>query len=132
MGDALQRAEVVLRARRAAADQQHRRAFELRVGDGGDAVGDAGSGGRQRHPEPAGQHRMRVRHVHGGAFVTHVDDSDTTPAELIPDRLDVPALQPEYPIHPLRDQKLRNQRGDRAVFRDRHGKDTRSDRLCLA
>ncbi len=43
--DALQRAQVVLRSRRAAADQQHRHAFEVRVAHRGDAVGDAGAGG---------------------------------------------------------------------------------------
>ena len=100
MGDPLQRPEVVLRARRAAADQQHRRALELRIGDGGDAVGDAGPGGRERDPELAGEHGVRMRHVDGGALVAHIDDADAAPAELVPDRLDVPALQPEDAVDP--------------------------------
>ena len=41
---------------------------------------------------------MGVRHVHGGAFVPHVDDTDALPRHVVPDRLDMAALQAEDAI----------------------------------
>ena len=52
--DALQRTEIVLRHRRAAADQQHRHALELRIGHRRHAVGHAGAGGHHRDAQAAG------------------------------------------------------------------------------
>ena len=51
---------------------------------------------------------MRVRHVHGGAFVAHVDDADALPRDVIPDRLDMAALQAEDAIDAARLQKSRD------------------------
>jgi hypothetical protein len=112
MVDPLERTEVVLRYRCAAADQQHRHALELRIGHGGDAVGDAGPGRYQHDADSAGEHRMRVRHVHGRAFVAHVDDAHLTPPEVIPDRLNVAALQTEHAIDAARNKELRNPFGN--------------------
>jgi len=111
--NALKRAEVVLLHRRTAADEQHRYALELRVGDGGDAVGDARAGGGERDTDLAGQHRVAVCHVHGGAFVAHVDDAHAALCEPVPDRLDVPALQAVHSVHALGDEELDDPLGDR-------------------
>ena len=108
MRDVLQRPHVGLRARRAAADQQHRRARERGIGHGGDGVGDAGTRGRHRDAEAAGQLGMRMRHVHRGALVAHVDDADALLRDVVPDRLDVPALQAEYAIDAARFEKSRD------------------------
>ncbi len=110
--DALQRPEVVLRSRRAAADQQHRHAFELRVGHRGHAIGDAGPRRHHGDTHAARQYRVRMRHVHGGAFVAHVDDSHAAYPELVPDRLDVAALQAEDTVDAARDQEIDDQFSD--------------------
>ena len=38
---------------------------------------------------------MGVRHVNRCAFVAHVDDADAAPRDVIPDRLNMAALQAE-------------------------------------
>jgi hypothetical protein len=53
-----------------------------------------------------------VGHVHGGALVAHVDDADVPLRQLIPDGLDVTALETEHPIHVAGDEKRDNQLGD--------------------
>ena len=112
--DALQWTEIVLRDGRAAADQQHRDALELRVGHRGHAVGDAWTGGDHRDADAATERRVRLRHVNGSAFVAHVDDAHAALAELVPDRLDVPALQAEHAIDAARDQEVDDDLGDRS------------------
>ena len=37
-------------------------------------------------------------HVNRGTLVAHVDDPDSLPGDVIPDRLDMAALQPEDPV----------------------------------
>ena len=91
----LQRSHIGLRPRGAAADQQHRRAGERGIRHGRHRVGDAGTGGDHGDAEAAGQFGMGVRHVHGGALVAHVDDADALTRDVIPDRLDMAALQSE-------------------------------------
>ena len=81
MVDALQRAQVVLRQRRAAADQQHRHALQVGVGHGRHAVGHARAGGGHGDAHAADKRGVRMRHVHRGAFVAHVDDAH---AKLVP------------------------------------------------
>ena len=49
-----------------------------------------------------------------GAFVAHVDDAHAALRKLIPDRLDVPALQPEHAIDAAGDQELDDPFGDGA------------------
>ena len=94
----LQPAAIFLRARIAARHDKHRRARDMRVGDAGDGIGHAGSGGDQRHAEFAGEFRMRLRHVHGGALVAHIDDADAFGIEPHPDRHDVAAAQSEHAL----------------------------------
>jgi hypothetical protein len=98
MRDVLQRPHIGLRARGAAADQQHRRAGERGVGHRGHTVGDAGPGGGHRHAEAAGQFGMGVRHMHRRALVAHVDDADAELRDMVPDWLDMTALQAEHAI----------------------------------
>ena len=52
-------------------------------------------------------------HVHGRAFIAHVDDAHAALRQLIPDRLDMTALEAEHPIHLAGDEKLDDQLGDR-------------------
>ena len=104
--DALQRPEIVLRHRRAAADQQDRSALELRIGDRRHAVGDTGPRGRERDAQLARQHRMAVRHVHGGAFIAHVDNPHFALGQVVPDRLDVAALEAVHAVNTAPGDKL--------------------------
>ena len=60
------------------------------------------------HAERAGEFGVRVRHVHGGALVAHVDDADAEPRDVVPDRLDVPALESEDAIDVARLQEARD------------------------
>src|SRR3974377_2599251 len=52
-----------------------------------------------------------MRHVHGGAFVAHIDDLDTLARDMIPDGLDVAALQAEYTIDAARLEEAGNPGG---------------------
>ena len=61
-------------------------------------------------PKLPGQLGMGVRHVHGGAFVAHVDDADAQPGDVIPDRLDVAALQAEDAVDAARLEEARDPR----------------------
>jgi hypothetical protein len=80
MRDVLQRAHVGLRARGAAADQQHGHARQRGVGHPGHAIGDAGAGRHHGNAEAAGQFCVGMGHVDGRALVAHVDDADAAPA----------------------------------------------------
>ncbi len=121
MVDALQRAEVVLRHRWAAADQQHRHALEVGVGDGRHAVGDARAGSGHRNAHATRELRMCVRHVHRGALVAHVDDSHSELRQVVPDRLDVASLQAEHAVNAARDEEAGNDFSNAAVGRGGRG-----------
>ena len=54
---------------------------------------------------------MRMRHVNRGAFVAHVDDADALARDVVPDRLDVPALQAEDAVDAARFQEPRDPGG---------------------
>jgi hypothetical protein len=82
VGDVLQGAHIGLRARRAAADQQHRRTGERGIGHSGDRIGDARPGGRHGDAERAGQLRMGMRHVDRGTLVAHVDYADAAACQI--------------------------------------------------
>ncbi len=58
---------------------------------------------------------MRVRHVHRGAFVAHVDDAHVQLRQLVPDRLDVAALQAEDAVDAAGDEEAGNDFGDAAA-----------------
>ena len=81
------------------------------VGDRGDRVGHAGPGSDHRDAELAGQLGMGVRHVDGGALVAHVDDADAEPRDVVPDRLDVAALQAEHAVDAARLEEARDPGG---------------------
>ncbi len=66
------------------------------VGNAGHRVGQARPGGDQRDAEFAGQFRMRLSHVHGGAFVAHVNNLDALGIEPHPYRHDVAAAEREH------------------------------------
>ena len=51
---------------------------------------------------------MSVRHVHRGAFIANVDDADTLPGNVVPDRLNVAALKPKNAVDAARLQKAGN------------------------
>ena len=51
-------------------------------------------------------------HVHGGALIAHVDDAHAALRQLIPDWLDMTALETEHPIDLAGDEKLDDQLGD--------------------
>jgi hypothetical protein len=109
----LQRAAILLRARRHAGEDQHRRARDVRVGDARHRVGDAGAGGDQRDAELASQLRVRVGHVDGGALVAHVDDANAFGIDAHPDRHDVAAAKAEYAV----DAALAQETGNHASAR---------------
>ena len=56
-----------------------------------------------------------MRHMHSGAFIANIDDADAGARDMIPDRLDVSALQPEDAIDAPTLEESRNPGRD-AVF----------------
>lgn len=57
--------------------------------------------------------RMGMGHVDGRALVAHVDDADPEPGAMVPDRLDMPALQAEDAVDAARLQEAGDPGGDR-------------------
>ena len=106
--DVLERPHVDLRPRRAAADHQHRRPCQRRVRDRRHHVGDARAGRHHRHAQAARQLGVGVRHVDRRPLVPHVDDADAEPGAVVPDRLDVAALEAEDAVDPPRLEELRD------------------------
>ena len=51
---------------------------------------------------------MGMRHVNGGAFVAHVDDADALARDVVPDRLDMAALQAEDAVDAARLEEARD------------------------
>jgi hypothetical protein len=111
MRDVLQRPHVDLGSWRTAADHQNRYARDGGVGHCGDCVGDARAGGNHRDRGTASEFGMRVRHVDGGALVADIDDADAKPCGMVPDRLDVAALQTEHAVDPARFEETRDPGG---------------------
>ena len=111
-GDALQWPEIVLRHRRAAADQQHRDALELRIRDGGHAVRDTGTRGGHATPSLPVITAWQCAMCTAGAFVAHVEDTHAALREMVPDRLDVSALQAVYAVDTARDEEFDDPFGD--------------------
>ena len=52
---------------------------------------------------------MRVRHVHGCAFIANVDDAHPPPSQVVPDGLDVTALETEYAVNAASAQEIHDQ-----------------------
>ncbi len=98
MRDILQRTHICLWARCAPTDQQHRHSCQGSVGDGRDGVRDAWPGRHHGNAELASELSMRVGHVHRGPFVAHIDDPDAELGDMVPDRLNMAALEPENAV----------------------------------
>ena len=54
---------------------------------------------------------MGVGHVHRRAFIAHVDDAHVALRQLIPDRLDMSALEAEHAVDLASDEKLDDEFG---------------------
>ena len=108
MWRSLQRSAVILKRRRAAADDHDRRTLEIGVRNRRHAIGHARTGRDECDADLATQQRMRGRHVHGSALVPHVDDRRAARGQAVPDRLDVPALQAENARRPPRGDEARD------------------------
>jgi hypothetical protein len=50
---------------------------------------------------------MRVRHVHGRAFVAHIYNADALARHMVPDWLYMSPLQTENPVDPTGSQESR-------------------------
>ena len=91
----LQRAHLEAGERAAAADDEHRRLVVPGVGDGGDAVGDAGAGGDDGDAALASRARPAFGGVAGDLLVADVDDLDLFVEAGVVDRLHVAAAERE-------------------------------------
>ena len=58
------------------AEDDQRNAVHQRIGDAGDGVGGAGTGGDDDHPDLAGRARVALGGVHGAALLPHQDVTD--------------------------------------------------------
>ncbi len=116
MWDILQRPHIGLRSRRAAADQEYGRACERGIGHGGDGVGHARAGGDHGDAKAAHELRMRMRHMHSRSLVANVDNADALSRHMVPDRLNVSALQAEHSIDAPCGQKARDPGGARVLI----------------
>ena len=74
----------------------------------GTRVGHAGPGRHHGDAELAGQFGVGVRHVDGRDLVANVDDADAELRGMVPDRLDMAALQPEDAVDAARLQETRD------------------------
>ncbi len=91
----LERAHVGEGARAGAADDDHRDAAALGVGDGGDGVRHAGARGDSAHARSPGDARVAVGGVAGRLLVPDVDDADAVVEAPVVDGLDVAAAEGE-------------------------------------
>ncbi len=114
--NALQRPEILLQPRGAAADEQHRHPFQMRMRHRRHGVGHPRSRRHHGHTQAVAlrctQHGVGVRHVDGSSFVAHVDDAHPQPRQPVPDWLDVAALQPIDAVDTAVDEKAGYQLGD--------------------
>ena len=114
----LQRATVLLRARRCAGQDQQRRTRGMRVGDPRHRVGHARPGSDQRHANAPTQLTVGMRHIDRGALVAHVDDANAFGIEPHPDRHDVAPAQREHAVNAARFEEARDQCGAAGVGDD--------------
>ena len=108
----LERPHVGLRTRGAAADEQDRDAGERGVRHRGHRVGNPGAGCHHGDADAAGELGVRLGHVHGGALVPDIDDTDAGLGREVPDRLDVAALETEDAIDAAGLQRFGDPGGD--------------------
>ena len=98
----LQRAQIGLSARGAAADHQNWRSSERGVGDPRDRVGHARAGRHHRDAQVAREFSVGVGHVNRRDFMANIDDADAKLSGMVPNGLDVPTLQTKDAIDAAR------------------------------
>ncbi len=92
----LERAHAIAIGLRRAADQQHRPAILLGVGEAGDAVDDARAGHRDARARTAGQKADRARGIRRRLLVAHADIGDAVLLRGLGQRSD---REPDDPEH---------------------------------
>ena len=97
--DLLQRAEAAQAERGRAADQEHRAARGVGVGDAGHRVGDARPRGDEGDAHVPREARVGVGGVRAGLLVPHVDDLHALGETAVVDRQDVSATEREHVAH---------------------------------
>ena len=101
------------------------------VGDAGYGIGQARSGRGQGNADLARQLGMSLRHMHRGALVAYVYDSDAFGIETHPDGHDVPAAEREDPLDAARAQCAGDIGGD-TVSHDCHDVSPASSRAATS
>ncbi len=96
------RADQVLRHLAGDADQRNR--IHHRRGDAGDEIGRAGTGRRDRDPDPAAGARIAVGHVRGALFVPDQHVANRVIEQRVVGRQDGAARVAEYGVDALFDQ----------------------------
>ena len=99
--DRLQWKSVVIGKRTATANQHHRNRIHEGIGDAGDRIGHARTGGDDRDAGAAGGARPSVGHMRGGLLVTRVDDAEVVPCGGRINRIEMPAVESEDFMHAL-------------------------------
>ena len=108
MRNVLERAHIGLGAGGATSDHQNRRPRERGVGDRRDRVRNARAGCHHHDAEFTGQLGVSMRHVDRRGLVANVDDTDAQLRGMVPNGLDVPALQTKNAIDAARLQEPRD------------------------
>ena len=107
----LERAHAVAERLRGAADQDHRPAILLRVGEAGEAVDDAGAGHDDARARPAGQEADGAGRIGRGLLVTHADIGQADLLRRLGDWPDREADDAEHVFDALLFEALRQQIG---------------------
>jgi hypothetical protein len=102
MRNVLERAQIGLGARRAAANHQNRGPGERGVGDPRDRVGHTRTGRHHRGAQFPRKLSVSVRHVNRRDFMANIDDANAKLRGMVPNGLDVPTLQTENAIDAAR------------------------------
>jgi hypothetical protein len=92
---ALERQRLGLAQRRRAGQEERGHAVEMRVGDGGDAVGEARPRGHERDARPTRGARPAVRGMARRLLVARVDEADVAAGGRHVDGVQVPAVERE-------------------------------------
>jgi hypothetical protein len=92
--------------------EQHHRRFRHRCGvERGHRIGVTGTAGDERNPDVAGDSRRCIGHVHGGRFVSRVDQLDAFVQRRVEHGHDVIARQREDAPHACARERTNQQVG---------------------